>query len=214
MKIILPYKKDVFLEDSVYEITSISLENQLSVNEYLVQGTLYVTGEYLVSESSNTVIPFNIELPISIAIDNNYDTSGAKCDIDDFYYEIVNNQTLSISVDISVDKIKELKIDVLDRKVSVLDDRCIDVDEVEEINEDDSNNNVEDNNIDTANNIDSLFNNLDNNETYKTYSIYIIRDNDTIDNILTKYDIDIDTVKEYNDVSDLKVGDKIIIPSK
>ena len=214
MKIILPFKKDVLLKDNVYEITSISLENQLSINEYLVQGTLYVTGEYRVSDASNTVLPFNLELPVSISLDDNYDTSCAKCDIDDFYYEIIDNQKISISVDISVDKLKQREIIDDKREINVIEDRCIDVDEesydkvVENSKVDNDKKEVKENSI------NSLFDKLDNNENYKSYLIYIIRENDTLDNILEKYNVDIDIIKEYNDISDIKVGDKIIIPSK
>ena len=112
MKIILPFKKDVLLKDNVYEITSISL-----------------TGEYRVSDASNTVLPFNLELPVSISLDDNYDTSNAKCDIDDFYYEIIDNQKISISVDISVDKLKQREIIDDKREINVIEDRCIDMDE-------------------------------------------------------------------------------------
>ena len=212
MKIILPFKKDVLLKDNVYEITSISLENQLSINEYLVQGTLYVTGEYRVSDASNTVLPFNLELPVSISLDD--DTSCAKCDIDDFYYEIIDNQKISISVDISVDKLKQREIIDDKREINVIEDRCIDVDEesydkvVENSKVDNDKKEVKENSI------NSLFDKLDNNENYKSYLIYIIRENDTIDNILEKYNVDMDIIKEYNDISDIKVGDKIIIPSK
>ena len=214
MKIILPFKKDVLLKDNVYEITSISLENQLSINEYLLQGTLYVTGEYRVSEVSNTVLPFNLELPVSISLDDNYDTSNAKCDIDDFYYEIIDNQKISISVDISVDRLKQREISDNKRNINVIEDRCIDIDDdiddkvVENSKVDNDKKEVKENSI------NSLFDNLDNNENYKSYLIYIIRENDTLDNILEKYNVDIDIIKEYNDISDIKVGDKIIIPSK
>ena len=214
MKIILPFKKDVLLKDNVYEITSISLENQLSINEYLLQGTLYVTGEYRVSDASNTVLPFNLELPVSISLDDNYDTSNAKCDIDDFYYEIIDNQKISISVDISVDKLKQREIIDDKREINVIEDRCIDMDEetydkvVENSKVDNDKKEVKENSI------NSLFDKLDNNENYKSYLIYIIRENDTLDNILEKYNVDIDIIKEYNDISDIKVGDKIIIPSK
>ena len=214
MKIILPFKKDVLLKDNVYEITSISLENQLSINEYLVQGTLYVTGEYRVSDASNTVLPFNLELPVSISLDDNYDTSCAKCDIDDFYYEIIDNQKISISVDISVDRLKQREISDNKRNINVIEDRCIDIDDdiddkvVENSKVDNDKKEVKENSI------NSLFDNLDNNENYKSYLIYIIRENDTLDNILEKYNVDIDIIKEYNDISDIKVGDKIIIPSK
>ena len=214
MKIILPFKKDVLLKDNVYEITSISLENQLSINEYLVQGTLYVTGEYRVSDASNTVLPFNLELPVSISLDDNYDTSCAKCDIDDFYYEIIDNQKISISVDISVDRLKQREISDNKRNINVIEDRCIDIDDdiddkvIENSKVDNDKKEVKENSI------NSLFDKLDNNENYKSYLIYIIRENDTLDNILEKYNVDIDIIKEYNDISDIKVGDKIIIPSK
>ena len=214
MKIILPFKKDVLLKDNVYEITSISLENQLSVNDYLVQGTLYVTGEYRVSDASNTVLPFNLDLPVSISLDDNYDTSCAKCDIDDFYYEIIDNQKISISVDISVDRLKQREISDNKRNINVIEDRCIDIDDdiddkvIENSKVDNDKKEVKENSI------NSLFDKLDNNENYKSYLIYIIRENDTLDNILEKYNVDIDIIKEYNDISDIKVGDKIIIPSK
>lgn len=214
MKIILPFKKDVLLKDNVYEITSISLENQLSINEYLLQGTLYVTGEYRVSDASNTVLPFNLELPVSISLDDNYDTSCAKCDIDDFYYEIIDNQKISISVDISVDRLKQREISDNKRNINVIEDRCIDIDDdiddkvIENSKVDNDKKEVKENSI------NSLFDKLDNNENYKSYLIYIIRENDTLDNILEKYNVDIDIIKEYNDISDIKVGDKIIIPSK
>ena len=92
MKIIIPFKKEVVFKDNISEITSISLEHELSLENNIVKGKFLITGEYLVSSSSNTVLPFNLELPIALAVEDSYDTSKAICDIDDFYYEIVNNQ--------------------------------------------------------------------------------------------------------------------------
>ena len=60
--------------------------------------------------------------------------------------------------------------------------------------------------------IKTLFNTDNNAEEYITYQIYIIRDGDTVDSLIAKYDIDVESLKEYNDISDLKIGDKIIIP--
>ena len=60
--------------------------------------------------------------------------------------------------------------------------------------------------------IKTLFNTDSDTEEYITYQIYIIRDGDTVDSIIAKYDIDVESLKEYNDISDLKIGDKIIIP--
>lgn len=262
MKIIIPFKKEVMFKDNISEITSISLEHQLSFDESLIKGNFLITGEYRISSSTNTVLPFNLDLPIAMSVDDNYDTSKAECDIDDFYYEIINDQKLSISIDICVDKLKEremidIKQEIDNLEVEQQDNlRCIDsTPEIEEnvtsefsIEEDVipksktfedvvSKTQIEEDKLEYVNNtidisetsknvdniqedrnevnkkINSLFNTMDNNE-YISYDIYIIREGDTVDSIVAKYNIDIEYLKEYNDISDLKIGDKIIIPNR
>lgn len=61
---------------------------------------------------------------------------------------------------------------------------------------------------------EGLFSNLNSySETYKSYKIYIVRDGDSIETILEKYSISKDKLEEYNDLKELKIGDKIIIPT-
>ena len=52
----------------------------------------------------------------------------------------------------------------------------------------------------------------DNDSSFITYKICIVRENDTIDNILEKYNTTLDILRKYNVINDIKVGDKIIIP--
>ena len=61
--------------------------------------------------------------------------------------------------------------------------------------------------------ISSVFNNVSSVDTYATYNVYIVRDGDTIESIIDKYGIDIEELKKYNDISELKLGDKLIIPN-
>ena len=240
MKIIIPFKKEVVFKDNISEITSISLEHQLNISDYLVKGNFLITGEYKVSSASNTVLPFNLDLPIALSVEDRYDTNKAVCDIDDFYYEIINDRKLSISIDISVDKLSEKEIAETDKVIEVLDNnedsnnRCIDMEDdiitdnvvetletkkevKEEISEvKDTNREGLDKKIDKAEEVNkkikTLFNTNSDTEEYITYQIYIIREGDTVDSIIAKYDIDIESLKEYNDISDLKIGDKVIIP--
>lgn len=249
MKIIIPFKKEVVFKDNISEITSISLEHQLNLTDYLVKGNFLITGEYKVSNASTTVLPFNLDLPIALSIEDRYDTNKAICDIDDFYYEIVNDRKLVISIDVSVDKLSEKEIPEANKIVEVLEDsdsdiannddnRCIDMEdsmENEVINDNtkeeletkrevkeeikevkDTNRETIDKKIDKADEVNkkikTLFNTDNDSEEYITYQIYIIRDGDTVDSIIAKYDIDVESLKEYNDISDLKIGDKIIIP--
>ena len=59
-----------------------------------------------------------------------------------------------------------------------------------------------------------LENFINENEEYSTYHIYIIREGDTIDKIMSKYNIKKETLEEYNNIEEIKIGDKIIIPDK
>ena len=62
--------------------------------------------------------------------------------------------------------------------------------------------------------INTIFNNSSfNNDVYVTYNVFILRDGDTLDSIMEKYNVTEEELKEYNDLSNLQLGDKIIIPN-
>ena len=75
-----------------------------------------------------------------------------------------------------------------------------------------SNININENqNINENNNLFASFETAD---TYTAYRVYLIKEDDTIDTILNKYNVTKDDLSAYNDLSDIKYGDKIIIPYK
>lgn len=53
----------------------------------------------------------------------------------------------------------------------------------------------------------------DTDETFSTYCIYIIREGDSLDTVINKYKTTRDILAEYNDLSDIRIGTKIIVPS-
>ena len=61
--------------------------------------------------------------------------------------------------------------------------------------------------------VKSLFDNVTGEEEYATYKVCIIREGDSIDNIMMRYSINREQMELYNDLSDIKIGDKLIIPS-
>ena len=69
----------------------------------------------------------------------------------------------------------------------------------------------ETNNEITDNNMKTIFNNVTE-EEYSKFKVYIMREEDTLDSILLKYNVKIDDITDYNDVENIHVGDKIIIP--
>ena len=73
-------------------------------------------------------------------------------------------------------------------------------------------NNIEDKS--TSSNISSLFQVFENSEeTFTTYSVYIMRKEDTLEKILDTYHVSREQLSEYNDLDNLELGSKIIIPS-
>lgn len=52
----------------------------------------------------------------------------------------------------------------------------------------------------------------DSNNDYVTYHIHIVNENETLEDILKMYNTNIDNIKIYNEITNINVGDKIIIP--
>lgn len=214
MKNIIPFKKDVIFKTNISEVTSISLEHSLTLDNDLIKGEFIVNGEYKISDKSNTVDPFNLNLPFEIVIDEKYNTSSATIDIDDFYYEIVNDNILRVAIDVLIDKLEERPLindfDLIDETpkrevLEIEEERCIEKEEVKEVVEKERN---------VKEKIESIFSSFSkDSEIYVTYNVYIVRDGDTIESILDKYGVDIEELKKYNDLSELKLGDKLIIPN-
>ena len=222
MKNIIPFKKDVIFKTNISEITSISLENTLSINEDLLSGEFIINGEYKVSDKSNTVEPFEIRLPFEIAIDERYETKKALIDIDDFYYEIKNNNVLVISIDVLLDKLEEKPLIQIEDLVDVtpireiIDEEEVDMknENLEVVNKLDNNESRNKDNDDIENKINSIFNSSSfDNEVFVAYNVVIIREGASIDTIIEKYKTTEEQLKKYNDLSNLQLGDKLIIPN-
>ena len=236
MKNIIPFKKDVIFKTNLSEITSISLENTLNLKDDTISGDFIISGDYKVSDSSVSVEPFELNIPFEIVLDDRFDTKKAVIDIDDFYYEIVNNNVLSISIDVLVDHLQEKPIVELEDLVEVTpvrtvldfeEDNMEDIKEekcIEEVNiKEEEKRCIEEEDVlprkdfekeEIQEKINSIFNNSTfTDEVYVTYNVFIIRDGDTLDSIMEKYNITQSELEKYNDLSNLQLGDKLIIPN-
>lgn len=71
--------------------------------------------------------------------------------------------------------------------------------------------------VDCERNIEAAKENLLNSikvedDTYITYQIHIVKESDSLESILVKYNISLEELKEYNDFNSLSLGMKLIIP--
>lgn len=251
MKQIIPFKKDLPFKTKVSDITSISLERKIEILDGgIVTGTFYITGDYKMNEGSINREEFSFDLPFDITLDPRYDVNSVKADIEDFYYDVINEDTLKVNIDLYIEAeylpdtsldnnilTEEDKSDnemndvqkedehaeedrniMMESKSDSKNDENIEIEKdkevtSEKIKNDDATMNdsdIERNDVDDFAN--DLFSNLDNTETYTTYYVYIVKEEDTIDKIISLYGVTKEDIENYNDITSIKPGDKVIIP--
>ena len=213
MKQIIPFTKDITFKTAINELVSISLDHDLKVEEDIIKGNFYLKGSYKILKSNIETEKFSYKIPCEIDIAGNYDITEATIDIDDFNYDI-ESDTLKIDVKLLIDNLKEqTKEEKTEERVDAIDKAKEEIKEyIDSINEDDELEEITiDNNVKDYKNMFDLANN---DETYLTYYVYTYQENDTIESVLNKYNITKYELEEYNDINDIKIGNKLIIPTK
>ena len=227
MEKIIPFSKDIKFNTKLYEITSISLENTLAIkgnNE--IDGEFIISGEYKMNDTSINCEPFIYGIPIDISLDDDYVTETIKIDIDDFKYEIINEEILRVKIDVMIkgNKIEKEKIlpdVIIEARNQTLKEDTKDLNKETKITNTENiieNKDLfkEDSNIQSVVKNDdktSIFDNFDSSkDNYVSYFVHIVRENDSIESIVKKYNSTIDDIKNYNDISKITIGNKIIIP--
>ncbi len=212
MNCIIPFTKDVKFKSNIAEILSVSLEHDYTANETEVLGNFTISGEYKVHEVSVNKEHFEYVLPFSVNMTNKIDTNSVNFEVQDFTYEVIDNDTLRVNIEYSINAdevkgeeplFKQVEEPTLDNLLDEI-DREVEEEPKEEINEE---RDISDEAKDT------ILNNInDNDDVYVTYHIHEMKETDTVESICLKYNTSDAILGEYNDLSTLTLGDKIIIP--
>lgn len=237
MNCIIPFTKDVKFGTSIVEITSISLEHEYTVNDHEILGNFIISGDYKSHEVSVNKEHFEHVLPFSVNLTTRIDTDSVDFAIEDFTYEIVDNDTLKVNIEYSINALEEREEvfkepeeegtldELLDNIDLELESRKEEDDNIseEEVSEDDYQEGEEemiteevkeenrDNEItDTEQN--TVLESISKEDSFVTYHIHIMKETDTIESICTKYNTTSSLLEEYNDLSTITVGEKILIP--
>lgn len=226
---IVPYEKEIVFNTKIKEICSISLEYEANVLDEELSGDFILIGDYKIHELSVNKEPFKYRIPFSIELSDNIIRDSIKHDINNFTYEIVDDDTLKVNIEFNItyevveDKIKEEE--KLEKQENTLEEKEVkeDSEESEEriniptldipvdIIENKEEKEKEFTEANTPDNI-ILNNSLNTVNTYVTYHIHILDDGESIDSISLKYNIPIDVLKEYNDNIKWEKGSKVLIP--
>lgn len=278
MKKIISFEKKLEFPSMIGEITAISLEHDLNfVNESNVEGNFTISGSYKLTEASRIEEKFDFKLPVDIVLNEKLDLTTTKVEVDDFYYEIENDDTLISYIDVKVEGVEQIDIveelvreeisedeenliedakiepieeikkeplaetkstiieNAIIEQTSVINDAVIqeslstdikrecdgdstyqiDTKEIEEMEKEkmQTQETLEENKKIQEQTMGSLFSSLkESDETFATYSVYILRQEETVQSLIEKYKTTKEELESYNDLSNLTIGSKIIIP--
>lgn len=224
MNLTIPFTKDIKFSSNISEILSISLEHEYTVNELGVLGNFIVSGEYKTHEVSVNKENFEKVLPFSVDLTTKIDTDSLDFAIEDFTYELIDKNTLKVNIEYSIkaNLLKEEVFESVEDANETLEEMLdnIDLEEKEERNEEVIEEKMEEKEDieeqrDTVSEEEKetvISSTLEKEESFITYNIHIMQSNDTIDSICAKYNTNTSILEEYNDISKVSVGDKIIIP--
>ena len=226
MRQTIPFVKDISFNSKIAEITSISLEHNLKMeNNDSVVGTFTISGKYKVNKISINEEEFKKDINFDITLDDKYDSSKVIIDIDDFYYEIVNEEYLRVHIDVLIDNLLYIKkeekpfiqeIEKNDLAELKTEERISNVNDIKDISFEEEKENAIKQDNDTIKKDDKessiTTNFLNEKEQYITYKVHIIRENETVDTIIEKYNVSKEELEKYNSLDNVGLGTKIIVP--
>lgn len=206
MNILIPFERIIKFDSQVCEITKISLEHDYTVNDDSILGNFYISGEYKCNEISINTLEFKETLPFNVEINDTIKKGTINVEISDFTYEIVSNNEINVMIEYKVSgEVEDIRME------------SVDVDFIEELNniEPIKEEPIKEEVRDISDNVKKdIINNISSDNEYVTYHVHIVKEQESIESICTKYNINKLDLSTLNNIEDLSIGDKLIIPNE
>lgn len=221
----IEFKKDCMLKTYVSSITDISLTHDYKILDDTIEGYFDVTGSYKVTMSSVETEDFMFTIPFTIALSSLIDKDTIDLKLSDFNYSVEKDVLhLKMFLDMDYQEI-EIKEDIEDNEeIDNMINDLMDKESTTNIKSPSEFHNevMLDNVIDSKEEVstkekvsEKYFNTIFNEvkeSNFSKYKVYIMRSEDTLESILVKYNVTMDEIKEYNDIDNINIGSKIVIP--
>lgn len=234
MEIIKKINKEIAFDHNISEITSVCMDIDYEFKESTILGSLNLEGDYVSSEEISINETFNHKIDFNIPLDDRIVADSLKVAIDDFTYDI-DQDKLIINVELKINYENEVSEERIEFD-KFLDEQEINIDEIvdniktdenefdsfdiskeevreekEEINENNDREYIDESKM-LEDNLLEITNSIEDDEEYITYHIYIVNENDTLETISNRYHVSIESIKEYNEIENIKSGMKLVIP--
>lgn len=182
-------------------------------DKYNIQDAQICISDFYFEIINEEDLKLNVELEIRNVLENEKKEASVE--------EMIRNNEEKIPVEME-EKIESLEVPSVDEMET----------EIEAINNNFSNNlavapnqllyeelllekeeaNSINNEVSNINSYSNIFDTISSDETYVTYYVYIVRESDTVESILDKYKVTREDLSLYNDLENIKVGSKVIVP--
>ena len=223
--------RDFLFKSKIFEITSISVEQNFKVDGSNIYGDFIVSGSYRLHEISINKEDFSFKVPFKHDLPSNINLDTVKLDISDFSYNFNNLDELSVHIEYIVTAEEGVKVfeseekldDFLNEQkkqdVDIVDLRSEPVDLPNEIIMPIAKDEKEISTTSTENKQDKIdenmiINSINDKDEYVLYHVHTVGISDSIESITKKYNISVNTLKEYNTFDTLELNMKLIIPNE
>ncbi len=231
MKNVIPFSKELDFSTKLSEITSISLEREFEVHDTTIEGNLFVTGDYKSHDVSVNLLPFSFKIPFSIEIPDNIVEDTITLEISDFAYDILEDSKIKVNIELELSgdeksSEEESESEMLSETPEVNTEEILEMME-EERNEEEEQEEIQSMEVETEEekvlesvdtdvtheDEDVVLESVSNEDEYATYHIHLVKDGETVETICTMYNSNVNLLADYNDLTNLTPGEKLIIPN-
>ena len=211
--------KEFLFKSSIYEITSISIEDNHDINGSKIEGEFIISGDYRLHEISINKEDFCFKLPYTHELPSNINLDTVELEITDFNYEFNNNDELKVHVEYILTAEEGIKLFESEAELNkFLDDNDAEIIDLKESTR--AQNEVllpeTKEELETPSKIDEnmILESINEEEKYVKYHIHTVTMNDSIESITKEYNISLNTLKKYNTFENLELNMKLLIPDE
>lgn len=211
--------KEFLFKSSIYEITSISIEDNHDINGSKIEGEFIISGDYRLHEISINKEDFCFKLPYTHELPSNINLDTVELEITDFNYEFNNNDELKVHVEYILTAEEGIKLFESEAELNkFLDDNDAEIIDLKESTR--AKNEVllpeTKEEVETPSKIDEnmILGSINEEEKYVKYHIHTVTMNDSIESITKEYNISLNTLKKYNTFENLELNMKLLIPDE
>lgn len=211
--------KEFLFKSSIYEITSISIEDNHDINGSKIEGEFIISGDYRLHEISINKEDFCFKLPYTHELPSNINLDTVELEITDFNYEFNNNDELKVHVEYILTAEEGIKLFESEAELNkFLDNNDAEIIDLKENTR--AQNEVlipetkEETEIPSKIDENMILGSINEEEKYVKYHIHTVTMNDSIESITKEYNISLNTLKKYNTFENLELNMKLLIPDE